>query len=164
MPRPQFRVELGDITPHNIKQLRKLNAAVFPIAYTDKFYKDVLELGELAKFAYFNDIVVGGVCCRVETEAMVKKLYIMTLGCLAAYRRLGVGTLLLKHVLTMAEQMKDVDIIYLHVQTNNEAALEFYKKFDFFVTETKEGYYKTVEPADAYVLQKTLKEPNYILD
>ena len=32
----QFRVELGDITPHNIKQLRKLNAAVFPIAYTDK--------------------------------------------------------------------------------------------------------------------------------
>ena len=41
--------------------------------------------------AYFNDIVVGGVCCRVETEAMVKKLYIMTLGCLAAYRRLGVG-------------------------------------------------------------------------
>ena len=61
----------------------------------------------------------------------------------------------------------DCDIIshtHRHVQTNNEEALQFYKKFDFFITETKEGYYKTVEPADAYVLQKTLKEPNYILD
>ena len=51
-----------------------------------------------------------------------------------------------------------------HVQTNNEEALQFYKKFDFFITETKEGYYKTVEPAEAFVLQKTLKEPTYILD
>ena len=51
-----------------------------------------------------------------------------------------------------------------HVQTNNDEALQFYKKFDFFITETKEGYYKTVEPADAFVLQKTLKEPTYILD
>ena len=49
--------------------------------------------------AYFNDIVVGGVCCRVETEAMVKKLYIMTLGCLAAYRRLGVGMCIMTMIL-----------------------------------------------------------------
>ena len=41
--------------------------------------------------AYFNDIVVGGVCCRVETEVMVKKLYIMILILLVAYRKLGVG-------------------------------------------------------------------------
>ena len=30
------RTELGDITPHNIKQLKKLNSVVFPITYTDK--------------------------------------------------------------------------------------------------------------------------------
>ena len=30
------RIELGDITPHNLKQLKKLNSVVFPITYTDK--------------------------------------------------------------------------------------------------------------------------------
>lgn len=29
-------IELGDVTPHNIRQLKKLNSVVFPIAYTDK--------------------------------------------------------------------------------------------------------------------------------
>lgn len=43
------RIELGDITQHNIKQLKKLNQVVFPVTYNDKFYKDVLEVGELAK-------------------------------------------------------------------------------------------------------------------
>ena len=41
--------------------------------------------------AYFNDIVVGAVCCRVEVEDRRTKLYIMTLGCLAPYRRQGIG-------------------------------------------------------------------------
>ena len=33
------RIDLGDITPHNIKLLRKVNTVVFPVSYHDKFYK-----------------------------------------------------------------------------------------------------------------------------
>lgn len=104
-------IELGEITVHNIKQLKKLNQIVFPVSYNDKFYKDVIEVGPLAKLgffylitdsflnwlikdfyeAYFNDIVVGGVCCRIDLTESKRRLYIMTLGCLASFRHLGIG-------------------------------------------------------------------------
>merc|ERR1719378_337086 len=71
------RIDLGDVTPHNIKLLRKVNTVVFPVSYHDKFYKDVLEAGELAKLAYFNDIVVGAVCCRVDMQGAGRKVWIL---------------------------------------------------------------------------------------
>ena len=61
--------------------------AVFPICYNEKFYKEVINAGDLAKLAYFNDIIVGGVYCRIDNLDGIKKLYIMTLGTLAPYRR-----------------------------------------------------------------------------
>jgi len=152
------RTELGDVTPHNIKQLKRLNQVIFPVTYNDKFYIDVLEVGELAKLAYFNDIVVGAVCCREDKSDGQKRLYIMTLGCLAPYRRLGIGSEMLKHVLKICEQDGTYDNVYLHVQVNNESAIAFYDKFDFKIVEKKENYYKRIEPADAYVLQKDLKK------
>lgn len=45
-----------------------------------------------------------------------------------------------------------------HVQINNEGAIDFYKKFGFEIVETKEHYYKRIEPADAHVLQKTIRK------
>jgi len=152
------RIDLGHVTPHNIKLLRKVNSVVFPVSYHDKFYKDVLEAGELAKLAYYNDIVVGAVCCRVDNSGPGgRKLYIMTLGCLAPYRRLGIGTLMLEHVLNYVEKDGGFSSIFLHVQVNNDSAIDFYKKFDFHIVETKEQYYKRIEPADAHVLEKFLK-------
>uniref|UniRef100_A0A1I8EX88 N-terminal methionine N(alpha)-acetyltransferase NatE n=2 Tax=Wuchereria bancrofti TaxID=6293 RepID=A0A1I8EX88_WUCBA len=80
-------MELGDVTHHNVEQLKRLNQAVFPVTYNDKFYKEIITVGELAKLAYFNDIVVGGVCCRIDAQNGMRRLYIMTLGTLAPYRR-----------------------------------------------------------------------------
>lgn len=151
------RIDLGDITPHNIKLLRKVNTVVFPVSYHDKFYKDVLDAGELAKLVFYNDIVVGGVCCRVDASPVGRKLYIMTLGCLAPYRRLGIGTKMLEHVLKVVQEDGNFASIFLHVQINNQSAIEFYKKFGFNIVETKEQYYKRIEPADAHVLEKFLK-------
>nr|XP_036219014.1 probable N-acetyltransferase san isoform X2 [Bactrocera oleae] len=140
-------IELGDVTPHNIKQLKKLNSVVFPVSYNEKFYIDVLE-------------AVGAVCCRIDTSENQRRLYIMTLGCLSSYRRLGIGTVMFQHILNYAKVDGNFDSIFLHVQINNEGAIAFYKKFGFEIVETKEHYYKRIEPADAYVLQKTLRNTN----
>lgn len=150
------RIELGDITKHNIKLMRRLNQSIFPINYNEKFYKDVLEAGELAKLAFYNDVVVGAVCCRIEQIDNERCLYIMTLGCLFTYRRLGIGTTMLEHVLDYAFR-KGIDSIYLHVQINNTVAIEFYKKFDFEIVDSKEDYYKRIEPSSALILKRHLK-------
>lgn len=53
-------------------------------------------------------------------------------------------------------------ICYRHVQVNNEGAIDFYKKFGFEIVETKEHYYKRIDPADAHVLQKTIRKNNQV--
>jgi len=156
------QIDLGEVTQHNIKVLKKVNQVVFPVVYHDNFYKDVLEAGELAKLAFYNDIVVGAVCCRNDTSTSTageasRKLYIMTLGCLAPYRRLGIGSVMVQHVMDIVEKDGNYDSIFLHVQVNNEDAINFYKNFGFDIVETKQQYYKRIEPADAYVLEKKLK-------
>ena len=47
---------------------------------------------------------------------------------------------------------------FRHVQVNNEGAIKFYEKHGFEIVEEKKNYYKRIEPADAYVLQKTFRE------
>ncbi|KFD50318.1 hypothetical protein M514_08818 [Trichuris suis] len=154
------RVALGDITVHNIKQLKRINQIVFPVTYSDRFYSDVTDLGPLAKFVYFNDLVVGAVCCRVIMEDIGKKLYIMTLGCLPSYRCLGLGTMMLEYIFECCRSDESILSIYLHVQVNNFGALEFYKKFGFEVAAVAQNYYKRIEPSDALVLEKWLVQPS----
>ncbi len=46
-----------------------------------------------------------------------------------------------------------------HVQVSNDDAKEFYQKFGFHIVDTKEQYYKRIDPPHAFVLQKDLKGP-----
>lgn len=41
------------------------------------------------------------------------------------------------------------------MQINNDGAIKFYEDFGFEIVEEKKNYYKRIEPADAYVLQKS---------
>ncbi|CAH8440233.1 unnamed protein product [Heterobilharzia americana] len=166
------KIELGQLTPHNIKQFRLINQTVFPVTYTEKFYSDVLKNSNMCRLAYFNDIVVGAVSYRIENVVVrspdaadecsgqisqtVKKCYIMTLGCLAPYRGYGVGTLMLKHVIKCCQKHGGIKSIYLHVHVDNEGAVAFYKRFGFEITGEVNDYYRRIQPQTAYVLERCL--------
>lgn len=81
------------------------------------------------------------------------QVYIMTLGVLAPYRGLGIGTKLLNHVIDLSSK-QNIGSIYLHVQTNNEDAINFYKKFGFEITDMIKNYYTNITPPDCFVLTK----------
>ncbi|KAL9661886.1 hypothetical protein QQ045_026714 [Rhodiola kirilowii] len=187
----QVSISLDGLRDKNLMQLKKLNAALFPVRYNDKYYADALASGDFTKLAYYSDICVGAIACRIEKkEAGGVCVYIMTLGVLAPYRGLGIGELdkmrsslyifleissrkscfscalliifagstLLNHVIDLSTK-QNVSEIYLHVQTNNEDAINFYKKFGFEITATIQNYYTNITPPDCFVVTKLISQP-----
>lgn len=105
--------------------MRRLNLAVFPVTYGDKFYADLWKppIVEYTNLAYFSDVLVGAICARVEpAEGSTFKVYIMTIGVLAPYRRLGIGKQLLEKLLETCQGQADCLEVYLHVQARTRAA------------------------------------------
>ena len=96
-------IPYGSLSLNGTDENTSMNAVILKWSYPPnlKLPSGVPLLGKQLYFsdvtyfsAYFNDIVVGAVCCRVdttETSPKSRRLYIMTLGCLAPYRRLGIG-------------------------------------------------------------------------
>ncbi|GLT60918.1 hypothetical protein SLA2020_336580 [Shorea laevis] len=151
-------ISLDGVRDKNLMQLKKLNTVLFPVRYNDKYYADALASGEFTKLAYYGDICVGSIACRLEKkEGGAICVYIMTLGVLAPYRGLGIGTRLLNHVLDLSSK-QNMSEVYLHVQTNNQDAINFYKKFGFEITDTIENYYTNITPPDCYVLTKYITQ------
>lgn len=143
-------IELGSLTVHNLEQVKLLNAAVFPgVKYSKKIYDDLLTVDEFAKMAFFDKIFVGAICCRfepsAEADAKQRKLYMLSLGVLAPYRRRGVASALLDHILTHARQDKNIESIYLHVKTTNKDAIEFYEAQGFKSGKVVDGYYANID-------------------
>jgi len=96
-----------------------------------------------------------------------KRIYIMTLGVLAAYRGRTIGTQLIQSILDYFEEnkdkaespdLKDVTEISLHVQISNDDAIKFYtEKFGFEKGEMVENYYRRIDPPHCYKLYKKLR-------
>ena len=83
----------------------------------------------------------------------------MVIGVLAPYRRLGLATVLIKHILNTAPPGsvfagRRVESIYLHVQTSNEIARAFYERLGFALTQTIPSYYSHSQPTSAWVFEK----------
>ncbi|KAJ3089855.1 N-alpha-acetyltransferase 50 [Quaeritorhiza haematococci] len=161
------RVLLLPVTNDNVDFLKRLNASLFPVHYNNKFYQDVLTVHpkQLSRLAYFDNECVGGICCRKEALTVpgggdrVSRVYIMTLGVLAPYRRLRIGSLLLSSIEAYCETDKSINHLCLHVQTSNEEAIRFYTHQGFDIAQRVDGYYRKnrgVEPPDALLLKKLL--------
>lgn len=176
---PPLPIVWGDLTEKNVSQLQRLNSTIFPVKYNAFFYTEAINAPDgFVKLAYYNELLVGSVCCRKEkyvakrgpdgsavepddpANAQKASLYIMTLGVLAPYREHGIGKQLITHVFDLVEMSPlcaDVVDIYLHVQEGNDDALRFYRGYGFEVTEKLVGYYKRISPADCFIVRKPVK-------
>jgi ribosomal protein S18 acetylase RimI-like enzyme len=61
---------------------------------------------------------------------------------------------LLNHIMENARQDSSVKEVYLHVQTSNLTAKDFYLSHGFEEAGVVKDYYTRVDPPDAFILRK----------
>ncbi|KAK0570109.1 N-acetyltransferase 5 [Tilletia horrida] len=104
-------ISLTAPTPNNIGQVRKLNSVLFPVRYSERWYKDLLKPDNLAisRLGLYNDIPVAVLAARYEQASAEAptvggvNVYLMTLGVLAPYRRRGLASELLRYLLSVVK-------------------------------------------------------------
>lgn len=87
-------------------------------------------------------------------EPPLPRIYIMTIAVLAPFRNMGIGTLLLDHIIKHAREL-EITQIYLHVHTQSIDAINWYLKHGFrkLSNDPILGYYRKMSPpGDAYIL------------
>ena len=157
-------VDFCSITEKNVLQVRVINELAFPISYSDKFYTElaVPRTPPRARAITVAETIVGAVSFRLEptlpdSERKGSRMYIMTLSVLEAYRRIGLGSLLLDFALEQCRANVEIVEIYLHVHTENPDAIEFYKKRGFDVDpERVANYYSKLDKPDAFLVSKKI--------
>jgi ribosomal protein S18 acetylase RimI-like enzyme len=155
-------ITFGPINRNNYNQLKQLNNMTLPVRYLDGFYLRIVHNLRFGRFAYFNDIIVGSISWKYDDCEGVKSVYLMTISVLDEYRRYGIGSKLLKEVIRIHKNVKELACINLHVQISNKVALKFYERHNFESVKLLENYYTGVEvnPKDAYYLRYNLHEEN----
>jgi ribosomal protein S18 acetylase RimI-like enzyme len=141
-------------TKNSIRDLEGLDRAIFPVRYSESFYKKLLKDVDKHPYIFLHKGQKIGVCTfHVNTE--LNSSYIMTLGVLPEYRRKGIGSEMLRRVEANIESY-GVDRICLHVQSNNCGGMSFYKKSGYKIIGIEMEYYKKITPRSAYLLEKPL--------
>ena len=67
------------------------------------------------------------------------------------------GSQLLRELIRLHENIKEIKYINLHVQVSNETAKNFYLRNGFKMEKIVENYYTDVEPRDAFYLKLNLE-------
>ncbi|KAJ2848798.1 hypothetical protein IWW36_003068 [Coemansia brasiliensis] len=159
----QTQISIQPVVSENISKVRNLNSVLFPVRYSKTFYENLLQPNYFGRLAYFNAQCVGTItCCKqplgyadVKMAGMREpsercEMYMMTLGVLAPFRRMGIAQSLVKCALETAAEDPSIKRVVLHVQVGNDDALGFYHKLGFVTTHTVDQYYKHIEPSQAY--------------
>jgi ribosomal protein S18 acetylase RimI-like enzyme len=154
----QAHLSFSPVNKTTIGLQKILHREVFPVRYTDGVYEMMIDRKSTqADLAFlYDDTAVGEVSFRIEEQDGVKKAYLMTIGVLPAYQRLGIGTALLEHAIKEAQALGPIEEMYLHVLAENTGAIAFYERHGFVKGELQENYYSSLEKGDAYTLSRRM--------
>ena len=135
-----MNLNVSSIEKANLDRVKFILNSVLPVAYPDSFYKNLSNGNYSGLVAEMRGKSVG--CIIWEKDQT--QTNILALGVLVLYRGKGVASILLSKCLD------DCKEAFLHVQTDNSDAIQFYEQRGFIIEQTIQNYYRRVTCTDAY--------------
>lgn len=148
----QNNVNFRFLLPDDIHEVKRLCHDWFPIEYPENWYKDITMNPKFFSLAAVSGSkIIGMIVSEVKSRGLCNSedssilasyfpkttlvAYILSLAVVKEYRRRGIGSLLLRHLLTYltSDEMNRCKAVYLHVLTSNSSAIEFYEMLNFQV-------------------------------
>jgi ribosomal protein S18 acetylase RimI-like enzyme len=170
------------IADSDVQALRRINALLLPVSYSDSFYARAVDPAASARFSRVitwqhqgqEPKVVGGLVCRLEPlvdgpyastgrdaalSSPPQGLYIQSLCLLSPYRGLGLINAAVDNIVAtaVADPKLDVRVLTAHVWTENEDGLRWYDGRRFKRQgQPISGYYLKLRPDSAWLVQRPI--------
>ena len=150
------------VDPEEIDEIKKLHAEWFPVVYNEDFFGSLTDRAGkvLTVLGILDGIVIGMIIVAIRrkekqynfAEELIPALgfdseaentaYILTIGVVDELRRRGIGRVMLREgVRRVAEVDRSCLVIYLHVISYNQSAIELYKSERFTEFDWYESFY-----------------------
>jgi len=142
-------------TLSDLDSVKRINKVFLPENYPEYFFRSLYSnCPDGFLVATVGEEIIGYIMCRLEMSySLFKRIrwaHIVSIAVDERYRRIGVGTALMRGVI---KNLKDrVDGFYLEVRISNKPAVNLYTKLGFEITKRIPRYY--IDGEDAYVMTK----------
>ena len=145
-----FKTIVRKMLPSDMASVMSIENEVFVAPYTEE--QMLYELNENPVSHLYCAVVDNEVVGFVDFSITFNSAYISQIGVKEAFRRKGIGNLLIGQIIKDCESQVDpVEFLTLEVRESNEIAQRFYKKHKFQAVTIKKGYYSNGENAVAMV-------------
>ena len=136
--RPPVRIAVAPMTAEDIPAVHAIESASFPTPWPPYAFRQEIETNRMARYVVVR--AGGRVIAYAGIWVMVDEAHITTFAVLPAYRRRGVGGLLLSELMALSVQIGAV-VLTLEVRLSNAAARRLYQEFGFRPVGVRPRYY-----------------------
>lgn len=111
------------------------------ICFSEPWSKNAISESMSAGTLFFVAKQDGKVCGYIGISIIAGEGYITNIAVFPEYRSKGIGTALLKRVISLKDEM-ELDFVSLEVRSSNKAAISIYEKSEFKVEGLRKGFYR----------------------
>lgn len=136
--RPPVRLSVAPMVPEDIPAVHAIESASFPTPWPPYAFRQEIETNRMARYL----VVRGGerVVAYAGIWLMVDEAHVTTFAVLPAYRRRGIGGLLLSELLDLSAEL-GASVVTLEVRLSNASARRLYQLFGFRPVGVRPRYY-----------------------